>query len=229
MYKKKLSILALAVIMFILAGCQSNGSQDASTLPEVTMPSITSGNSTQIEADASEAENTQPEGTKRTLVAYFSCTGNTEKIAEWIAAETGADLYSITPEAPYTTDDLNYSDSASRATREQNDESARPAISGVVEDMEQYDTIYLGYPIWWGQAPKIISTFIESYDFTGKTVVPFCTSGSSGVGTSDTDLHGLAAESTVWMNGERFSPNASESSVVQWLDGLGIYERVAGG
>ena len=160
------------------------------------------------------------EGSK-VLIAYFSATNNTEGIANHLDAILDADLYEITPETPYTSADLNYSDSTTRATREQNDPSARPAISGSVDNMEQYDVIFLGYPIWWGQAPKIISTFLESYDLSGKTIVPFCTSGSSGIGSSATNLHSLAGSAT-WLDGQRFSGSASRSTVESWVNGLGL-------
>ena len=155
------------------------------------------------------------------LVAYFSCTGNTEKIAGYAADALDADLYRITPETPYTADDLNYGDSSTRATREQNDSTARPAISGTVERMADYDVIFLGYPIWWGQAPKIMYTFVESYDLSGKTIVPFCTSGSGGIGTSATNLSASAGGAT-WLEGRRFSASTSEADVRSWIDGLGI-------
>ena len=123
-----------------------------------------------------------PEPAANTLIVYFSATNNTENIANHIKTTLGddADLFEIVPETPYTSADLNYNTDC-RANREQNDANARPAISGSVENMKQYDVIFLGYPIWWGQAPKIMYTFLESYDLNGKTVVPFCTSGSSGI------------------------------------------------
>ena len=153
------------------------------------------------------------------LIAYFSATNNTENIANHLHEILGADLYEIVPETPYTSDDLNYSDSSTRATREQNDDSARPAISGSVENIEQYDTIFLGYPIWWGQAPKIMYTFVESYDLSGKTIVPFCTSGSSPMGSSAANLQ-VSADNAVWLEGQRFSGGASVADVQSWVDGL---------
>ena len=159
------------------------------------------------------------EGAK-VLIAYFSATNNTEGIANHLDAILDADLYEITPETPYTAADLNYNTDC-RANREQNDASARPAISGSVDNMEQYDVIFLGYPIWWGQAPKIISTFLESYDLSGKTIVPFCTSGSSGIGSSATNLHSQANGAS-WMDGQRFSGGASRSTVESWVNGLGL-------
>ena len=126
------------------------------------------------------------------------------------------------PEQPYTDDDQNYSDSSSRSTVEQNDDSCRPAISGSVENMDDYDVVVIGYPIWWGEAPKIIYTFMESYDFSGKTIVPFCTSGSSGVGSSATNLHGSVSDSVNWLDGTRLSSGASGSDIESWLSGLGL-------
>ncbi|WP_325199985.1 flavodoxin [Oscillibacter sp.] len=159
-------------------------------------------------------------GDGKVLVAYFSATNNTENVANHLKDILSADLYEITPETPYTAADLDYN-SDCRANREQNDAGARPAISGRVEDMELYDVIFLGYPIWWGQAPKIISTFLESYDLSGKTIVPFCTSGSSGIGSSATNLHFLAGSAT-WLDGQRFSGGASRSTVEAWVNGLGL-------
>ena len=164
---------------------------------------------------------TEPETGTDVLVAYFSATGNTENIAEHLATILDADLYEIVPEAPYTAEDLNYGDSDSRATREQNDPSARPAISGSVDNMEDYDVIFLGYPIWWGDAPRIISTFLESYDLDGKTIVPFCTSGSSSIGSSAEDLEEVTRGAT-WLEGQRFGGSASQEAVAQWVDGLGL-------
>lgn len=163
---------------------------------------------------------TEATGSK-VLVAYFSATGNTAKLAQQIADATGATLHEITPETPYTSADLNYNDSSTRATREQNDASARPAVFGSVENMADYEVIFLGYPIWWGQAPKILYTFVESYSFEGKTVVPFCTSGSSGIGSSATNLQ-KSAFGAKWLAGNRFSGSASRESVVSWINGLGL-------
>lgn len=157
----------------------------------------------------------------RALVVYFSCTNTTKGVAEHIASVTESAMFRIEPEEPYTSADLDYNDSSSRANREQNDPSARPAIAGSLENLSDYDVVFLGYPIWWGKAPKIIFTFLESYDFAGKTIVPFCTSHSSGIGTSDTDLHALAAQAT-WMQGRRFGGNASESDVRDWIESLNL-------
>ena len=148
------------------------------------------------------------------LVAYFSATGNTENIAEHLAGILDADLYEIVPQVPYTSADLDYSNSDCRANQEQNDLAARPAISGSVENMEDYEVIFLGYPIWWGDAPKILSTFLETYDFDGKTIVPFCTSGSSSIGSSADTLEALTQGAT-WLDGRRFSGSDSRETVSQ--------------
>ena len=155
------------------------------------------------------------------LVVYFSAMGNTEGIANYIIDITSADKYEIVPETPYTSADLNYSNSNCRANREQNDPNARPAISGKIDNIDDYDTIFIGYPIWWGQAPKIIYTFLESYDFGGKTIIPFCTSASSGIGSSATNLHKLA-ETASWKDGTRFSASTPKSSVASWINSLGL-------
>ena len=157
--------------------------------------------------------------TSHILVAYFSCTGNTEKIAGYIAEFTGGTLYQITPAEPYTNADLNYNDSSSRTTKEQNDDSARPAISGNVKNMADYEVIFLGYPIWWEEAPKIIYTFLESYDFSGKTIIPFCTSASSPIGSSANNLHSLTS-GAIWQSGMHFSGNSTQGNVQSWLNGL---------
>ena len=162
-----------------------------------------------------------PEAGTDVLVAYFSATGNTENIAEHLVSILDADLYEIVPQVPYTSEDLNYGNSDCRANQEQNDPTARPAISGSVENMEDYEVIFLGYPIWWGDAPKIISTFLETYDFDGKTIVPFCTSGSSSIGGSVSDLEALTDGAT-WLEGQRFSGSASQGTVSQWVDSLGL-------
>lgn len=162
------------------------------------------------------------EGERNTLVAYFSATGNTKKIAEYIAAYTGADSYDITPAIPYTTEDLNYSNSSCRANQEQNDAPCRPEISGSVENMDNYDVVYIGYPIWWGEEPRIIDTFLESYDFSDKIVIPFCTSGSSSIAASENRIANLGVSIGNQLPGKRFSGSASEKSVSDWISTLDL-------
>jgi flavodoxin len=157
----------------------------------------------------------------RVLVVYFSCTNKTKGIAEQIEELTGAATWRILPEAPYTAEDLNYNNSSSRAYREQNDASARPAINGKIENLSDYDVVFLGYPVWFRKAPKIIFTFLESYDFAGKTIIPFCTSISSGIGSSDTDLHYLASQAA-WKQGHRFSGNETKDNIKNWIESLDL-------
>lgn len=157
------------------------------------------------------------------LVVYFSCTGTTESAAKNIQNTLGADIYEIEPSEPYSSEDLNYNNNSSRANIEQSDSNARPSISGSIENLNKYDAIFLGYPIWHGKAPKIIYTFLESYNFSDKTIIPFCTSGSSGISGSESELHELA-ENASWIEGRRLSGSDSETSVKNWLDTIDLPE-----
>jgi len=158
----------------------------------------------------------QSEETMKTIVVYFSNTGTTEKVANYISEELNTDIFKIEATKPYTSEDLNYNNSSSRANIEQNDINARPEIENKIQNIEQYDIVYLGYPIWWGQAPRIMNTFLESYDFSKKTIIPFCTSHSSGIGSSDENLHSFA-DNAQWISGKRFSSEVSESEILEWL------------
>ena len=156
------------------------------------------------------------------LVVYFS-TDDTIRAAALTAADAlGADVFEIVPAEPYTADDLNYNKSGTRATVEQRDSEARPEIAVLPESLEQYSTILLGYPIWWGQAPKIVSTFLESVDVSGKTVIPFCTSASSGVGSSDTNLHALADDTVTWVPAKRISNRETAEGIRAWALSLDL-------
>ena len=154
-----------------------------------------------------------------TLVIYFSCTGTTKGVAEKLANVTGAYLYEIVPAQPYTAEDLNYNDRSTRATSEQDHPDTRPEIGGEDVDLTGYSTIYIGYPIWWGEEPRILCTFVENHDFTDKTVIPFCTSGGSGIGRSGDDLAKLAGTGN-WLKGARHNGSISESELSAWVDGL---------
>ena len=155
------------------------------------------------------------------LVVYFS-TDDTIRAAAYTVADTlSADLFEIQPAEPYTADDVNYHNSQSRTSIEQNDLQARPTIAILPEDLSRYDTIILGYPIWWGQAPRILYTFMESVDLSGKTIIPFCTSGSSGVGSSASNLQKLTSESTVWLEAKRISNGSSAEKIQAWAESLG--------
>ena len=151
----------------------------------------------------------------KTLVAYFSATGTTAQVAEKLAKVADADLFEIKPVEPYTDADLNWHDSQSRSSVEMNDASSRPAIANKVENMAQYDTVFIGSPIWWGREPSIIDTFMESYDFDGKKVIPFVTSGSSGIGDTSKNLKALAPNAIV-DTGKRFSSSVSEETLSDW-------------
>ena len=158
-----------------------------------------------------------------TIVVYFSATGHTEPLAGYAAEYLNADIYEIIPETPYTDADLNYNDSSSRSSKEQNDDSARPAISGELPELSGYDTIIIGHPIWWGQAPKIIYTFLESYDLSGKTLTTFCTSASSGLGSSAENLKkAVQGTDNVWHESRRFSIGADRDEVTSWLQQIGL-------
>ena len=154
---------------------------------------------------------------KKVLVAVFSASGVTKRVGEEIARVSGGDFFEIVPKEKYTSADLNYMNKSSRSGVEMNDPSARPEIAGTVADMDSYDAVIVGFPIWWGVAPRIIETFLESYDFSGKTILPFCTSGGSGVGRSDTALHKNVSGSVKWADGVQINrPN--ESVIRNWLD-----------
>lgn len=228
--KRTLSLFLTVALMLTLAACGSKGGQDSTSsspapegnTPTSTVPETPPANQPE---DTAPTEEQTPEwtddGGKKVLIAYFSATNNTENIANHLNDILDADLYEIVPETPYTADDLNYNDSSSRSSQEMNTPDSRPVISGNVENMEQYDVIFLGYPIWWGEAPRIINTFLESYDLSGKTIVPFCTSASSPLGSSATKLQDVT-DSATWLEGQRFSGGASVSDVQSWVDSLNL-------
>ena len=158
----------------------------------------------------------------KALVAYFSAEGTTKSLAERLSGAIGADLFEIVPEQPYTKADLNWQDSTSRSSVEMKDRSCRPGISSEIEDISQYDVIFLGFPIWWYREPSIIDTFAESYNFEGKTIVPFATSGSSGIGESGKNIGRLAKGAKV-VEGKRFKASASAEELKSWAEG---YESI---
>lgn len=225
---KKVTTAILTILMcIVLLACGEEQEFSQEETSSVDDGSETNSNRS-ISATASESGQTDEEEGEtmkeeevKILVAYFSATNTTEGVAEQIAESLPADLYEIVPEQPYTDADLNYHDDNSRSTQEMNDSSSRPAISGSVENMEQYDIVFIGYPIWWGEAPRIVSTFMESYDFSGKTIVPFCTSGGSGVGSSATNLEALTKDAT-WIPGTRLSGGSSHEEIEEWINGLGL-------
>ena len=154
------------------------------------------------------------------LVAYFSASGVTAKVAKTLASAIDADLHEILPVQKYTSADLDWTNKKSRSSVEMNDKSFRPAIANQIENMEQYDTVFVGFPIWWYEAPRIVQTFLESYDFSGKTVVTFATSGGSGMGKTDSILQKSCSASTKWVNGKVLRPHADSKTVENWINSL---------
>ena len=207
--RKILLILLTLCLAIGLAACGSGSSSDETA--------ETDTGSVATEEPTSEAEGDN--SGNGTLVVYFSVTGNTKGVAEKIADITDADVYEIKAAEEYTNEDIDYNDEDSRTTHEQNDPSARPEIGSDKISLEGYQTIYIGYPIWWGQEPRIMDTFAESYDFDGITMIPFCTSGSSDIGESGQNLADLAGSGN-WFEGKRFDGSASEDEVRTWIDGL---------
>lgn len=225
--KKIISLILVLALSALCVGCGStaagtaaepekqSGNEPAAAAPapeQTAEPAIT----TQQDAQESTAEPVIEEAGNRVLVVFFSATGTTKGIAEKIASLTGADLVEIVPAQPYTSEDLNYNDRTTRATVEQNTPDARPEIANEIS-LEGVETLYLGYPIWWGQAPRIMSTFVESHDFTGITVIPFCTSGGSGAGRTGETL-GEQAGTGTFLTSTRFSAGVSDSDLQAWID-----------
>lgn len=198
------------VLMLFLSAC---GSQPASADVPANQTEPVTSESTETE-NSSATEDTEPEQND-VLVVYFSATGNTKRVAERIAAITGGELAEIVPAQLYTAEDLNYNDNTTRATVEQNNSDARPQIANDIS-LDGYTTVYLGYPIWWGQAPRIMSTFVESHDFTGITVIPFCTSGGSGAGNTGETL-GEQAGTGTFLTSTRFNKDVSDTDLQQWI------------
>lgn len=231
--KKTIAILLILGMVLGLAACGKSASQTEQPATEEDSVESTSSMEEAAENSSTDAENrgdpeSQSEETdipdaqeSKVLIAYFSATGTTKGVAEHIANGLNADIYEIVPEDPYTDADLDYNDNNSRTTIEMNDSDVRPLISGSVENMEQYDIVFIGYPIWWGEAPRIISTFVESYDFSGKTIVPFCTSGGSSMGSSAVNLEELT-NGAQWLSGQRLSGSDSQDTVMEWVNGLGL-------
>ena len=209
---KKLFTLVLAATVLLLTGACSNGGGGTASTDATVITTAGSTVATQP-GESSDGERSN------ILVAYFSCTGNTKTLAEYAAQSLDARLYEILPKKLYTADDLNYNDENSRCSQEHNNPDARPEISGSVSDMAQYDIILLAYPIWWGEAPRILSTFVESYDFAGKTVIPFCTSGSSDIGSSADNLEKLTS-GAIWLSGKRFAAGTTQEEMAEWINGL---------
>lgn len=239
--KRIISVLAVVLLAIGLAACGNDETQAthdaAQTVQAESSEKVKTTDNTEEETqkvETSEAasntndeivEDTSTENTggseenSGVLVVYFSATGNTKGVAEKIAGITGADTYEIKAAQEYTDADLNWNDSNSRSTKEQNDSSVRPEIGSDAISLDGYSTIYIGYPIWWGEEPRIMDTFVENYSFDGITMIPFCTSSSSGIGRSGQNLADNAGSGT-WLEGKRFGAGASEDEIKSWIEGL---------
>lgn len=224
---KKLTALLLSVVLVLsLAACGSaNKPASSTTQPETSAPTeqpATEPSESSSTAPAESEPETQPE-TGKTLVVYYSASGNTERVAKDIAEAAGADLFEIVPTEVYTSDDLDWTNPDSRVSREHDDESLRdvPLTTTEVPDWDSYDTVFIGYPIWWGIAAWPVDTFVKNNDFTGKTVIPFATSSSSGMGQSGSLLADMAGTGE-WQEGQRFSSGVSSDEVQSWVNGLGL-------
>ena len=227
--RKLLSMILIgATAISLLAGCGSDtaGSQQNSTdntaQSGVTEDMLQTEESVVTE-DAAQTEEQSGDASGNVLVVYFSATGNTEEVANVIAETTGGELFELEPAEPYSDADLNWSDDSSRVSQEYADESLRDVELAVdtVENWDSYDTVFIGYPIWWGIAAWPVDTFVEANDFTGKTVIPFCTSSSSEIGDSGSLLADLAGTGD-WQEGMRFRSGVDEADVQEWVNGLGL-------
>lgn len=198
MIKKYSCLLLVLLFVFSFTGCRN--------------PSVDST------PEKSEAEQTEQSGSQKIAVVYFSATGTTAEVAKLIAEETGADIIEIVPEEVYTPEDLKYNDDNCRANKEMNDDTARPAISSDLGAVTEYDVIYLGHPIWWGTAPRIIQTFLENYDISQTVVYTFCTSGGSGIEQSVKDLQDLYPNLNI-VSGKRFN-QATDADIKEWIESL---------
>lgn len=226
MNKKIIVLIVVIILLAIIGGViyftiqNSNESENANNNQENLAEQTETGNQTSNSVETENEDNTTA-GTGKTLVVYFSAQGHTEEVANKIANNLGADIFELEPVDAYSSDDLDWTDSNSRVSQEHEDESLRniELVSTSVENWEDYDTVLIGYPIWWGIAAWPVDTFVKANDFTGKTIIPFCTSSSSGLGDSG-DLLAEEANSGNWQDGHRFRSNPSDSDINNWTDSL---------
>ena len=236
--KKAVTLFAALAVMGMLAGCGS--SSDTADTQAATAQQTASETETEAEttaAETSEEETSEAESAEesessaedagsaegKTLVVYYSATGNTEEVANYIANATGGELFELEPVEPYTSEDLNWTDENSRVSIEHENPDQRDVelVSTSVDDWDSVSTIYIGYPIWWGIAAWPVDTFVEANDFTGQTVIPFCTSSSSELGESGQLLADLAGTGE-WLEGMRFRSGVDEEDVTSWVESLGL-------
>ena len=225
--KRTLSLLLSLVMALSLAACSGSGdgssSQVSSAAPESSAAESSASEAPSSSEVSSQAQAEDTGSGSSVLVVYYSATGNTAQMAQYIADSTGGDLFEIQPVEPYTDDDLNWTDDNSRVSQEHADESLRDVelVADTVDNWDQYDTVFIGYPIWWGIAAWPVDGFVEANDFSGKTVIPFCTSSSSGLGESGQLLADMAGTGD-WQEGQRFRSGASQEDVQSWIDELGL-------
>ena len=224
--KKFLGFLTTAVLTLgLMTGCGSQETKNTTTqASSETTEAVTTAATTETEeATQTSAGTTTDSETGKTLVVYYSASGRTRTVAETIAETAGADLFEIVPDEPYTSADLDWTNDDSRVSREHDNESLRDVelVKVTPDNWDSYDTILIGYPIWWGIAAWPVDNFVKGNDFSGKTVIPFCTSSSSGLGQSGTLLEQMAGTGT-WQEGQRFSSGASASEVQDWVNSLGL-------
>lgn len=223
--KKIISCLLVFSMIFVFMACgkPSDVTEKNVEKQQDIVETERDTNSVSTEGETEESNNSEytesEQESSHILVAYFSATGTTKGVAEKIAEGLLADIYEITPQDSYTEADLNYNDNNSRSTKEMNDPDARPEIAGSIENMDQYDIVFVGYPIWWSDAPRIVSTFMENYDFSGKTIIPFCTSGGSGIGSSAANLESLTSGAN-WLEGKRLNGSDTQETIMEWVNSL---------
>lgn len=217
---KKLTVILISLLLVSgLAACGNSRQEQNGT----SAPSYNAENKTEPQSQTAVEPETTQSSEGKTLVVYYSASGNTKEAADYIAAATNGDLFEIVPVEIYSNADLDWTNKDSRVSKEHNDVSARqtPLVADTVSDWESYDTVFIGYPIWWGIAAWPVDTFIKANDFTGKTVIPFCTSASSGLGESGELLKEMAGTGN-WLEGERFRSGVSEETIRSWVEGLGL-------
>lgn len=218
---EKLTAVIFSIFIALgMTSCTAGSQTDETT---ITTPAAQQTSAAAENSDETSAENETSSGEGKTLVVYYSATNNTEAVAGYIASATGGELYELVPTEPYTSDDLDWTDRDSRVSKEHDDESLRNVEleNPVPDNWEDYDTVFIGYPIWWGIAAWPVNNFVTSNDFTGKTVIPFCTSSSSGLGESGTLLEEAAGTGN-WLDGERFRSGQDEETVTEWVNSLNL-------